>query len=97
MQKDTKGQKVGQFSREIGQKGRKSDTKDRTNEQPAPCTDIPSYRTLLKVFRKEIYTVISRASAPVKASIYTLDILAFKGCTCPGDHGKISIFHFLDE
>ena len=39
-------------------------------------------------------TVFSRTSAPVKASIYGVDILAFTGGACPGEYGITIPYYF---
>ena len=47
-----------------------------------------------------IYIVnIVNKRRPVKASIYTIDILAFTGGACPGDYGTVLpfIYHFPDQ
>ena len=42
---------------------------------------------IYKALGIHVYTVISRASTPVKAGIYAVDILAFTGGACPGEYG----------
>ena len=54
-----------------------------------------SYGTLKQyTIYVHVHIVFSLASAPVKASICSLEYIAFPGGACTGDYGMLAAFHF---